>query len=432
MDIKRTILFEGPVDTCSGYGAHARDILKSIFELYNDDFNIVVNPTPWGVTQWNALNPKIIKDKQILDSFINLKPLLKQPEIFIQVSVPNEFKKVGQYINIGVTAGIETTLASGMWVEGCNVMDLVIVPSEHSYKVFKESKWEKRDNTNKNMGLIELTTKMSILFEGIDTEIYNKNSKYSEGLNGKLDSIKEEYIFLSVGHWLPGDLGEDRKNIGMVVKTFLDAFKGQKDAPALCLKTSSGRYSHIDYTHIRGKIDSIINKYFRDVEDLPSIYILHGDLTDDEMNSLYNHDKIKAMVSFCHAEGYGRPLAEFAASGKPILVSNWSGHLDFLSPKYTILLNGSLKKVHKSASWENVILEESQWFGVDYNDAKFKMIDVYKNYDKYLSKSKIQGEIISKKFNLSNMTIKMGEMFSEYFDKVPKQMQLKLPTLKKL
>ena len=52
-----------------------------------------------------------------------------------------------------------------------------------------------------------------------------------------------------------------------------------------------------------------------------------------EMNSIYNHSKVKAMVSLTKGEGFGRPLLEFSLSQKPLIVSGWSGHMDFLPPR---------------------------------------------------------------------------------------------------
>ena len=52
--------------------------------------------------------------------------------------------------------------------------------------------------------------------------------------------------------------------------------------------------------------------------NFPNIYILDGDFTNEEMNSIYNHPQVKAHVSFTHGEGFGRPLLEACISGKPL------------------------------------------------------------------------------------------------------------------
>ena len=55
------------------------------------------------------------------------------------------------------------------------------------------------------------------------------------------------------------------------------------------------------------------------------------------MNELYNHPKVKAMVSMTKGEGYGRPLAEFGLSKKPIIASGWSGQCRFPNSRYILL-----------------------------------------------------------------------------------------------
>ena len=156
----------------------------------------------------------------------------------------------------------------------------------------------------------------------------------------ELDQIKEDFVFLFVGHWLQGDLGEDRKNVGMMIKTFAMAFKDEKVKPALVLKTSSAGFSVIDRENMIKKIKHALGKDFGKVP----VYLLHGDMADYQLNGLYEHPKVKAMLNFTKGEGFGRPLLEFSLTGKPVIASNWSGHLDFLKTG-AVLLDGELKDV---------------------------------------------------------------------------------------
>ena len=86
-----------------------------------------------------------------------------------------------------------------------------------------------------------------------------------------------------------------------------------------------------------------------------------GFLTDEEMNQLYNHPKIKSMITLTKDDGFGRPLLEFSMTGKPIIASNWSGHKDFLPMDKAIMLGGKLTQVHESAV-DDFILKDSKWF----------------------------------------------------------------------
>jgi len=428
------MLIQAPIDTQSGYGAHSRDIIKSLFNRYRDTYDIVINPMGWGNTPFGALNPESLADNEILGAFLNNNKIMtQQPEIFIQIAIPNEFQRSGKFLNIGITAGIETTIASAEWIEGCNKMDLIIVPAKHGAESLASSTWTKHhQKTKEKIEEIKLQAPITTLFEGIDTAIYKQTEKISKKIKVDIDKIPSDFIFCFVGHWLNGDLGQDRKDIGMLIVTFINSFKGKENKPALLLKTSAGGYSHMDYDIIRQKIDMIIKTTFPNESDLPDIYILHGELSDIEMNDLYNHPKIKTMISFTKGEGYGRPLAEFSPTGKPIIVSKWSGHLDFLTPRGVVYLEGHLEKVHPSAVWDKIILPESEWFTVDYDNAKKKMINVYEHYNTYKQKAIYQKNNIEKRFTLEIMEEKLFEIMEEYLNKIPKEMEINLPKLKKL
>jgi glycosyltransferase involved in cell wall biosynthesis len=228
---------------------------------------------------------------------------------------------------------------------------------------------------------------------------------------------------------LGGDLGQDRKDMGMVIKTFCTIFKNlpKGKQPGLILKTSGAGFSVGERENMAEKIKNLTSEFG---DNCPPIHLVWGDLSESELNSLYNDDKVKAMVMFTKGEGYGRPLAEFATTGKPILVSNWSGHLDFLPKENTVLLEGELTHVHPSAA-NQFLLKESKWFTVDYTKAAQKMFDVHKNYNTYLEKSKGLKTNIQKNFTLDKMTQKLGDILSKYV-KVQQKIELKLPEIKKL
>jgi hypothetical protein len=418
---KPLLLFQGPVATRSGYGDHARDLLKSIFQM--DKFDVKIVPTRWGNTPQNQIDPSTEFGQQILSNIAT--QLDRQPDVFVQVSVANEFKKVGKY-NIGVTAGVETTLAPKEFIDGCNLMDLVLVPSEFTKKVLESTTFTEVDKqTQQKVRDIKVTTPIEVVFEGVDLDIFEKSANTTDILEG----IETEFNYLYVGHWLQGSLGEDRKDTGMMIKTFCTIFKNlPKDKqPGLILKTSQAGFSVGERELISDKINEITSEFG---DKCPPIYLLFGDLTESDMSSLYHHSKVKAMVSFTKGEGYGRPLAEFATTGKPILVSNWSGQLDFLPKENTILLEGKLTPVHPSAQ-NQFILKESQWFTVDYTKAAQSIFDLHKNYDSYLKTSKGLKTNIVNNFSLSKMHEVMKSVFDRYV-KIQQKVSLVLPEIKKL
>lgn len=426
MSFKPELVFCGPVSTMSGYGAHARDMLLSLMKM--DKFNIRVISINWGDTPMNALDTDNPEYKQIKDLII--PGLQSQPDIWVQCTIPNEFQAVGKY-NIGITAGIETDICSGEWIEGCNRMNLVIVPSKHAKHVFENTKYEKRDKvSNQIIDKVEVKVPIEVLHEGVRTDIYNKNNPMETKVENTLNSIKEDFCFLFVGHWMKGDFGQDRKDISGLIYTFLETFGDTVNPPALLLKASAGTFSLSDRSRILEKISLI--KRMSKKKSLPSIYVLHGELTDAEMNSLYNHKKVKAFVSFTKGEGYGRPIAEFITSGKPVIVSGWSGQTDFVNEAFHIQLKGNLTEVHKSAVWEGVLNAGSHWFSVDYAAAAKVLDKVYNNYSKYLNSSKKSIKEIESRWSYDSMHKKFQTLLDEKLPKFAQKMQLNLPQLKKL
>ena len=417
---KPILVFQAPIATRSGYGDHSRDILKSLFEL--DKYDVKVVPTRWGNTPQDQIDPQSEFGKKILQNIV--VSLDKKPDVFIQVSVANEFKKVGNY-NIGITAGVETTIAPQEFILASNQMDLIITPSEFTKETLVKTSYTKVDKrTNQEVGKIQLDKPCEVLFEGVDTSIFDGKSKPSI-----LDSVDTDFNFLYVGHWLQGDLGHDRKDIGMLIKTFCTIFKSlpKNQQPGLILKTSHAGFSVGEREDTAKRILELTHEFG---DKCPPVHLVWGDLSESELNSLYNDKKVKAMVMFTKGEGYGRPLAEFATTGKPIIVSNWSGYKDFLPEKNTVYLEGELKNVHETAT-NKFLLKESKWFYVDYSKAASKIFDVYKNYKKYLKESEGLKTNINNNFTLNKMSSKFGEILDKYV-KIVKKVELKLPTIKKL
>ena len=418
---KPTVVVSCPIDTYSGYGARSRDLVQSIIDLGKYDVQILSQK--WGGTRFGYL--KDHKNTSLSSKIIS--QLTQQPDVWIQITVPNEFQKVGKY-NIGVTAGIETTLCDPSWIEGCNRMDLVIVSAKHAKETFEKSKFNMQDSkTGQITGVVELQTKIEVLFEGADVEKYMPLH-----LPTKLDlsEIDEPFCFLVVGHWLPGVVGEDRKNIGYTIKSFLETFKNKRNQPGLILKVQAGSGTSImDREVVLDKIDAI-RKTVKGT--LPNIYLLHGDMTDAEVNELYNHGRVKAMISLTKGEGFGRPLLEFSLVNKPIIVSGWSGHTDFLSNQFTKQIGGTLTNVHSSASVEKMLLKESQWFTPDSMAVGKALKDVFEDYKPYKELAKRQGHKSRTEFSYDKMRETLDNVLTQYLPEFPKQVQLKLPQLKKI
>ncbi len=424
--MKKVMLICAPVSSRSGYGDHARDLVRSL--ITHDKYDIKILDVNWGETPRDALDNEL--DKNILDCILSEPKLDKQPDVYIDIRIPNEFQTWGK-VNIGITAGIETTSVSNKWLDGCNKMDLIIVPSEHSKDGFVKALYEKiqklPDGQQQKIGDLKLEKPMEVLFEGTNEDIYKPINDASLDL---VDSIKEDFAFLHVGLWGNGGYGEDRKDIAKLVKIFYESFANKKEKPALILKSAGATFSIMDREKCLEKIRQIKNKFPKDW-NLPNVYLLHGSLSPDEMNKLYNHPKVKSFVSLTHGEGYGRPLQEATMVGLPVIASAWSGQLDFLSKENSMLLGGEMVQVPKSQVWKDIIVSESQWFNVNETQAYRAMNYTFKNYDKVKEKALNLMKVNRDKFTLNKMTEKLDEIITPYIDKVPQQVGLNLPKLKK-
>jgi glycosyltransferase involved in cell wall biosynthesis len=423
--MKPLVFISCPIDTFSGYGARSRDIALALIK--SEKYNVKILPQRWGATPFGFLQADNADHKSIMDCIWREPQLPKQPDVWMQLTVPNEFQAVGKF-NIGLTAGIETTICAPQWIDGINRMDLTLVSSEHAKKVFENSSFEEKNNQNGQITRqIKLEKPVEVLFEGTDTNIYKKlDTVEGEVVESISDLVKEDFNFLFVGHWLQGEIGQDRKDVGMMIKTFLETFKGKKSRPGLILKTSTGNYSIMDRDNILDKIRAIEESVGG---DLPSIYLLHGELSDEEVNILYNHPKVKAHLSFTKGEGYGRPLLEASISGKPVIAPNYSGHVDFLDKEMSTLLPGQITQIHPSAVVQDMLIAESGWFTVDYKKAADTLEDVYKNYKKYTDGAKRQSYRSRTEFSLEKMSENLLALLET---KTPKQVEFKLPKLEKI
>jgi len=410
-----------PFDTYSGYGARSRDIVKAIIEL--DKYKVELLPQRWGGTAWGFCED--YSEWSFLNNHIVSPDWNKvQPDIWMQITIPNEFQPVGKY-NIGCTAGIESTACKPEWIEGLNRMNMNWVSSNHTKNVFQSMTFEKKTQQGQLVGVVKSEKPIHVVFEGANLDIYKP-------LSGKndldLSQIKESFNYLFVGHWMQGSLGHDRKNVGFMVKAFLETFKNKKRKPGLILKASVGVESYISRNEILKRINEI--KKSVNSKDLPNIYLINGSFSDEDMNKLYHHSKVKAMLCLTKGEGYGRPLLEFSLTGKPIITTNFSGHTDFLNSNFTTLLPGELENVDASAA-NDWLIKESQWFKVSPSHTGQAITNMFSNYTQFKLSSKQQAKYSKSNFNWGKMKELVDNILSANIPNFPKQTTLKLPTLKK-
>ena len=398
------VVVRGPALTRTGYGEHCRFVLRALRTQENIDIYLI--PVNWGQSNWVWENNE---ERQWIDEIVrktaNYAQQNGQYDISIQVTIPNEWQKMAP-VNIGVTAGIETTKVAPIWLEKANQMDKVITISEHSKQVLLNTSYEGVDRSTGQKAFLKCVKDVAIVhypvkhYDNVDLDL-NLNTKFN---------------FLTVAQWGP------RKNIGNTINWFVEEFIDNPDA-GLVVKTFVKGGSLIDRKHIVREVSNILKKY--DNRQC-KIYLLHGDMSEEEMHSLYTHKNIHCLVSLTHGEGFGLPLFEAAYSGLPVLATDWSGHLDFLykptkdkkskeklRPHFA-KVEFDLQPVQPGAVWDGVVQKDSLWAYPQQGSYKMKLRDVYKNHGRYKSQAKKLQKWINKEFTDEKQYNKFKEEISEY------------------
>ena len=431
----KKVVMCAPFNTRSGYGDHARSIFYSIMD--RDDIDISCIDVKWGATPRNHLNPEIPRHKKLLDTFKNPQEINTPVDIYIDIRIPNEYQNPAKF-NIGITAGVETDIVSPEFIAGVNMMNLNIVPSRFTAATFAKCTYDQMedmpDGQKRKIGEVRLEKPMDVIFEGVDTDVYCPKQKHEleKGLYEELDDlIKEDFAYLHVGQWGKGGYGEDRKNIPLMIKNFLKAFTNHPNPPALVLKTNGASFSILDKVEILRRIKRVTDE-FAEVDSKPSIYLIHGDFTINEMSTLYNHPKIKAFLTCTHGEGFGRPMLEASCCDLPVIDTLWSGLLDFLNDRDSLFIGGHLKEVPKSAIWKPIVVEPSKWYNVNEADVVRKVRMFHKKHKLITKKAKRLGKKNRREFSLQAMAKVINTMMDNVISQMPSEVGLKLPKLKKV
>ena len=432
--MKRFVLMIAPFNTRSGYGDHARSLYYSIMD--REDLDIKCIDVKWGNTPRNHLRPEVPRHKKLLDTFVRQEQIQGQPDVLIDIRIPNEFATGGK-VNIGITAGVETDVVSPEFLDGMNRMNFNIVPSRFTADTFNRCTYDKMQDLpngqKQKAGEVKNEKPISVLFEGVDTDIYCQKQKHEleKDVYDELNElIKEDFAYLHVGQWGQQGFGEDRKNIGVLIKSFLKAFANIPNPPALVLKTNGANFSVLDRHDIKKRIQQVKDMFVG--VDLPNIYLIHGDFTIDEMSTLYNHPKIGAFITCTHGEGFGRPMLEASCCDLPVIASKWSGHLDFLTDSESMLIDGFLKEVPKSVLWPPIIVEPSKWFNVNEADVVRKIRTFHKKRKLIQKKATRLGKKNRREFSLKAMADKFNQIIDGVLKEIPQAVGLKLPKLKKV
>jgi hypothetical protein len=387
----KKILVAGPVLTRSGYGEMARFALRSLKSRTDVDLHVM--PTTWGNTGWmlgeneelNWINSLIAKTQLYIQGTGN-KPTY---DVALQISIPNEWKKLAP-INIGYTAGIETNMISPAWLQPTQLMDKVVVISDHAKAGFINTIFG-NDKGQQFKVTVPVET-VHLPYRNIEKEELPLNLKY-------------DFNFLSVCQWGP------RKNLDQTIVGFLEEFRNEE--VGLVLKINTANDSIIDRHNTENRLKAVLSNY---PNRKCSITLLHGHLSEGQMQSLFTHSNIKAIVSTTHGEGYGLPLMEAAANAMPVIATDWSAHTEFL---YMPEEDGSLKRmfgkvdyelkpIEQAHVWQGVLEANTQWAFPIMSSYKNKLRDCFKDYGRYKSQAKKLAPYVKEKMDEA----KLHEKFS--------------------
>jgi len=416
-DICMKVLVRGPALTRTGYGEHCRFVLRALREV--EDLDIYLIPVNWGQSSWVWEDNE---ERRWMDEIIKKTAMHNQAkgqyDMSIQVTIPNEWERMAP-INIGVTAGIETTKIAPQWIAKANEMDKVITISEHSKQTFVNTVYEGTNQNTGKVGYLKCTKEVDIVHYPV---------KHYDEIDLDLD-FTTEFNYLTVAQWGP------RKNIINTVLWFVEEFIDNPDV-GLVVKTFAKGGSIIDRLEAEKQLNNFLKKY---EHRKCKVYLLHGDLTDQEMHSLYKHPKIKALVSLTHGEGFGLPLFEAAYSGLPVVATDWSGHLDFLyvpvkdkknkdKEKYKAhygKVDYDLQPVQKTAVWDGVVQEDSMWAYAQQGSYKMKLREVYKEHGRFLKQAKALQKWILKNFTAEQQYAAFNDHVKKYIvEEVSEEIQV--------
>jgi len=346
--MRKKIIIKAPLLSMSGYGVQARFALNAL-KSREDIFDIYAFNIPWGATGFLTENTP---EKRWIEFLLNKTIMYVQGggdfDASLQVTIPGEFEKIAPY-NIGYTAGAETNIVSGEWLQKINMMDKIITTSEHTKAGILNSVYEVAD-TQTGQKLPELSATAPV--EAVNYPVRNIEPE-EIGID-----LKTPFNFLVVAQWCP------RKNLENTIGWFVEEFRDATDV-GLVLKINQLKNSLMDKTYTRGRLNAFLNSLG---ERKCSVYLLHGDLTEGQMTSLYRHKKIKALTTLAHGEGFGLPVFEAAYNGLPILAPDWGGYKDFLfapiknrlKSHFTVVLH-QIDKIQPQAVYPGILLPESKW-----------------------------------------------------------------------
>lgn len=346
--MKKKVLFKAPVLTFSGYGVHSRQVARYLIEKADrNEIELYIEATRWGNTPW-ALDESIFEGqmgniKRFIRPLVDSHGNRMKFDVSMQLILPNEWTIEPGAFNIGMTAAVESDRANPEWVVACNRMDKIIVPSQHAKRALTAA-------------------------GDVSTSIHVVPEAYIDALDDDIEQVEfgfdTKFNVLMVGQLTSNHQALDRKNLFGGIKAACEAFKNDADV-GIVLKTNSGRGTKIDRKATYDKLKQLLQHVRKG--PYPRVHLVHGDMRETEMAALYRDPTVKALFTLTRGEGFGLPILEAAVAGVPVIATDWSGHLDFLSRGKFIRVKQQLQPIPKEKvdcqedKARNIWVEGSRW-----------------------------------------------------------------------
>lgn len=392
------VIVKGPALSQTGYGEQCRFALRSL-RSREDIFDIYLENISWGNS--NHITGET-EDKTWIYHLIDKTRDFVQSQqgknngyffdMSLQVTIPNEFNNMAP-INIGYTAGIETTQVSPRWIQITNnLMNHLVVISNHAKESFENAEHLVHDENGNHFNL------------KLEKPCYPVNYpvKPSDSIDLDLD-LKHDFNFLVTSQWGP------RKNFENTIRWFVEENIDRN--VGLVIKTNKVKNCTLDKITTTQMLKSILKSY---PNRKCSVNLVHGYMSESEIQGLYRHPKIKCMINLAHGEGFGLPMFDAAAAGLPVITVGWGGQKDFLYKNGEALFSEveyDLLPVQDECVWEDVLIKDSKWTFAKEESYKNKLKDMVENYEVYLTKAEELKEWVCTTFTENNQYQKFVDAF---------------------
>lgn len=350
------ILYTGAIYSCSGY-ARIRHLLIEL-----DKLGLGVKTKPFHIHD-NIL----LKDIEKLRQFEKTK--ISEKYISISSGIPYQFTydKKAVY-NIGYTM-FEANTIPKEWVECCNKMDEIWVPTETNFDIFR---------------IAGVTVPINIVRYGVDTELFN----YSEN---KLKG----FTFLSIGTFI------DRKGWDILIESYMTEFNEKEDV-RLVIKLDGTN------TNSENEIKKYIKKYSK--ENSPKIIIANVKVNDKDIVSFYKKANCYVMPS--RGEGFGLTYLESLAVGVPVIATDFNENSFLTKDNSWFIKVKEMQQASSRLCLINKYYENLWFFEPDVDSLKSTMRYVFNHKDECIEKGK-NGVVTAEEYSYKNIAKDVRNLLSQ-------------------